>query len=339
MNPFVSIIILNYNGADFLENCLRSISLQDYDNYEVIIVDNASTDCSLAKAQKKFQDIRIICNETNLGYAEGNNVGVRHAKGEFVVLLNNDTIVNTGWLAGLVEAVQPSDVAVASSLVITEGIPPRYYEKNGSINFLGHNIMRCFENPSDIFFASGTSLIYKKNILGIPFDPDNFLYSEDVYLSLKARFMGFKVKHTNRSRLNHIGSATSAKQSNSLMTYYQERNRILNILLFFSGKTILKIFPFLLLNIIMKVLASVFSRKWALTGIIKAYIWFPLNLHTIIKKRKSLYCVQRVSEKEVISYMSGKLFNGENVFDKFINDISLAYCNLVKFKTFELMKK
>lgn len=89
----------------------------------------------------------------------------------------------------------------------------------------------------------------------------------------------------------------------------------------------------------MKIFATMFSRKWAFTGIIKVYIWFLRILHTIIQKRKSLNSVRKVSEKGIISYMSGKLFFRKKCLKKIFDNISLTFCILVNLKAFELIKK
>ena len=97
-DPLVSIIILNYNAGNLLLKCIESLLQTNYNNFEIIIVDNASKDDSIKKCEEKFQDVQIIKNKENLGYCEGNNVGIRNAKGEFVVILNPDTNVDNNWL-------------------------------------------------------------------------------------------------------------------------------------------------------------------------------------------------------------------------------------------------
>ena len=166
----ISIIIVNYNGRHFLFDCLSGVIKQTANGDEIIVVDNGSSDGSAEYIRVTFPSVTLIESGMNLGFAGGNNCGVKHAKNNLIVLLNNDTIVHPGWLEGLVNAIAEGNVAAASSLIKTEGIPERYYEKNGSINFLGHNIMRIFDQPKDIFFAGGASMIFKKDILGIPFD-------------------------------------------------------------------------------------------------------------------------------------------------------------------------
>ena len=96
--PLVSIIILNYNAGQILLDCFESVIKTNYDNFEIIIVDNASKDKSHRKCKEKFERVRIIENEKNLGYCEGNNVGIKNSKGEFIVILNPDTTVHPDWL-------------------------------------------------------------------------------------------------------------------------------------------------------------------------------------------------------------------------------------------------
>lgn len=337
-NESISIVIVNYNGKQFLKNCLTSVLPELRENDEVILVDNASTDGSAEFISTAFNNTRIIISQTNLGFAGGNNLGVSHARNSLIVLLNNDTIVYTGWRDGLVETMNVRNVVSVSSLIKTEGIPDRYYEKNGSINFLGHNIMRIFDEPTDIFFAGGASMIFRKDVIGLPFDNDYFVYGEDVYLGLRCRFMGYQVKHTNASVLDHVGSGTAKREHSAFLTYYQERNRILNTLLFFSPDTLIKIIPFLIVNIVAKTIGSVVGMKYSFTGLLRAYGWLLTNVSTIRKKRALLYIERKVPDDMVIRYMSGKLTNGESVIGRVVNAIAILYCRIVRLPVIEVMR-
>ena len=106
--PLVSIVILNYNAEKFLDECINSINQTEKINFEIILVDNASTDKSYRGYTQKFPEIKLIENKKNLGYCEGNNVGIRSAKGEFIVVLNPDTVVTPTWLYELINAYQLS---------------------------------------------------------------------------------------------------------------------------------------------------------------------------------------------------------------------------------------
>lgn len=333
-----SIIILNFNGKHFLFECLTSVFAQSYTDYEVILVDNGSTDGSVEFVREYFPSVLIVTSETNLGFAGGNNLGVRHAKGEIIVLLNNDTTVETGWLYALIQALESPDVAIASSLVLTDGIPQRYYEYNGSINLLAHNIMRVFCSRENIFYANGASLAYKRSLLGEPFDEDYFAYSEDVYLSLRARFMGYDIIHVPDSRVQHYGGATSKILTSALVAYLQERNRLLTILIFFSHPTRIKLIPLFIINFFIKSIASLFGSKYQLRAVIKTYWWIFTHHSLIRKKRRALQHVKNVSDDEVLSWMTARVTNGENSAGKFMNVLAFYYCKIVRLHTIEFQK-
>jgi GT2 family glycosyltransferase len=335
--PFCSVVIVNYNGKHLLHDCLTAVLSQVYDRFEVIVVDNASTDGSAAYLESNFPAVRLIRSRANAGFAGGNNEGVRHALGDLIVLLNNDAVVAEGWLQGLVDAVAPSTVAVAGSLIRTEGIPEKYYEKNGSVNFLGHNIMRKFDRPENTFFAGGASLIFRRDILGMPFDDEYFLYLEDVYLSLRARFLGWNVMQTSSSVVRHRGSDTTRKQQASLMTMYQERNRLLTMVLFFSTATLLKLTPLFAANYFAKLAASLFMRRYSFTGLLRAYLWLIIHPARIARKRRALRATLRVPEGEVTTWMTSDLTNGESASGKAINACAHLYFRLAGIRTLEDM--
>ena len=104
IESLTSIVVLNYNAGDLLLDCIKSVYKTQTRKFEVIVVDNNSTDNSHKKCKEKFPQIRLIENKENLGYCEGNNVGIRNANGEFIVILNPDTIVAPNWLDELMKA-------------------------------------------------------------------------------------------------------------------------------------------------------------------------------------------------------------------------------------------
>jgi GT2 family glycosyltransferase len=333
--PFCSVVIVNYNGKHLLHDCLGAVLSQKYGRFEVILVDNSSGDDSAAYVASSFPAVTLVRLGTNAGFAGGNNEGVRHAKGELIVLLNNDTIVEDGWLEALVDAASPSTVGVAGSVIRTEGIPDRYYEKNGSLNFLGHNIMRKFHLPENTFFAGGASLIYKRDIFGEPFDGDYFLYLEDVYLSLRARFLGLAVVQSPVSRVRHMGSDTTRRERASLITMYQERNRLVNMLLFFSMPTILKLLPLFAINVAAKLGASLVSGRYSFAGLLRAYAWLAFHPADLAAKRRAIRARARVPDTEVTTWMTSDLTQGESGLGRAVNTLAHQYFRIAGIRTLE----
>lgn len=341
----VSIIILNYNGKEFLTNCLNSVLSQSYQDFEVIVYDNCSADGSLDFLKSNFVDIKIkiIAAEKNSGFAGGNNEALKYAKGDLIVLLNNDTIVETDWLSELVKCVSASDeIGMAQSLVLTEGIPLKYYDKNGTVNIFGHNIMEVFNignnGIGEIFQVNGCSLIIKRevlNLIGGLFLNEYFAYAEDTYLSFKVKFAGYKIIHNSKSVVHHIGSATMKKYKNTFVTFYQERNRLLNFLIVFSDSFRRKYYPLLLFNLLLKLTYSVFYRKYSFRGILKAYFWLLNNPNWVENERNNLKIIKRVKEDCVLKYISGKIANGDNFFEIVANKMLLFYLKLVNIEVIE----
>jgi hypothetical protein len=318
---------------------------QSFNDFEIILIDNGSVDSSLDFVKSGFNDTRIKCFSTgeNLGFAGGNNYGLKFAKGEYIVLLNNDTVVDKDWLKYLYEViVKDEKIGIVQSLVYTEGIPEKYYLKNGTLNLLGHNIMEVFEIGKDgtgeIFQANGCSLIIKRELIdsfGGLFLDEFFAYAEDSYLSFKVKFAGLKTIHTSKSIVKHFGSATTKEYKSSFRTFLQERNRLLNFLIFFSSGFRWKYYPILIFNLMFKLFLSLFPGKYLFTGVLRAYWWLLKNRNWIKKQRKKENELKKISEKEVIKYLSGKLFNGENMFEKIINFFSFLYCRVLNIKVVE----
>lgn len=318
---------------------------QSFHDFEIIFIDNNSSDGSYDFVKENFSNdkIKFFRSEKNLGFAGGNNFGFQNCSGEYIVLLNNDTVVHKDWLKNLYECISKNEnTGIAQSLVITEGIPLKYYEKNGTINILGHNIMEVFEigksGEGEIFQANGCSLIIRKKLadeIGGLFDEDYFAYSEDTYLCFKVKFKGLKIMHTSRSVVNHKGGGASLSKKKPFLFFYQERNRLLNFLIFFPESFTFKYIAFLCFNFIMKLTASVFSKKYSASQLVKAYWWLMTNPTKIKNKRKHLSKMKTVSDDDVMKFISGKLFNGSNVPERIINSLSVFYCRLTRIRIYE----
>ena len=230
--PLVSIIIVNFNGKRFLKECLSTVLGSKYPNFEVIFVDNASTDKSsdfVTSVFMKNKCLKIIRNSKNLGFGPANNVGFKHAKGDYIVFLNSDTSVEPEWLAILVDAMESDGtIGLASSLFLnmdgqtvqTAGIlkcdymiPGYWIEMNKDI--YKEKLPKVFEISS----AMGAAMIAKRTFLkqiGV-FDPKYFYYYDDDYLSFRTWIAGKRVVTVSGSRVRHFLGGTSG--NNDLLKY------------------------------------------------------------------------------------------------------------------------
>ena len=144
--------------------------------------------------------------------------------------------------------------------------------------------------------------------------------------------------HTSSSVVYHKSNATASKQNLSTLYFLQERNRLLNFLLFFSKGFLIKYSTYLVINFFLKFFTSFFVKKYSLTGLIKSYYWLVTNLEWIKKQRIKLNSFKNVDEKDVLKFLSGKIFNGNNFVEKIINYFSLLYCKLMRIHVIENSK-
>jgi len=222
--PLTSVIILNYNGKNYLNNCLASVLKNNYSNYEIILVDNASTDGSLQTAEHRFSDdprLKIVKNTSNLGFSGGNNIGYSHCQGEYIVFLNNDTTVDAVWLTNLVDALQNDHtIGLAQSKILmmdSDKIQiggwifsdylvrkhPLAQNQSSRLKF-----KPCFE----VSVASGASMITRRSLIeeyGL-FEAKIPFFYDDTLLSVKAWLAGKRVVTITDSQVHHIMGATSA---------------------------------------------------------------------------------------------------------------------------------
>lgn len=331
----VSVVIVHYNGAALLEACLASIQRQEDRPLEVIVVDNGSTDDSLPLVRSRYPDVRVLEQRRNLGFAEGNNAGVKAARGKYVVLLNNDTEVTPGWIGGLIGQLADPNVAVVTSRVVTDGVPEKFYAMNGSLNPLGYNMMRVFTDLSQVFFAGGASLMFRREEIPQPFLPEYFLYHEDVYLSWRMRLMGRSVRMAQSSVVYHRGSQTTRKHASGIVTFYQERNKLLNALLFYQTSTLVRLLPLFCADAAAKLAASLIVRRKSFRGIMKAYGWCLTHLSWITTQRREHQKGRAVPDTSILASMSSRLLEGDGVAARLINASARGFLRMVGLRCYD----
>lgn len=199
--PKIFIIVLNYNGKDVIKNCLTSVFKNDYPSFEAVVVDNNSTDGSFEFAKNNFSKAHFIKNAENLGYAAGNNVGIRFAlerMADYILLLNNDTEVEKDFLTRLADAAEKDEKIGIASPVIFNGHTRQVWFSGGEINWFkmktAHSGEVLNEDCRETGFIAGCAMLIRAAVfkeIGL-LDEDFFLYWEDADFSLRARQAGFK---------------------------------------------------------------------------------------------------------------------------------------------------
>ncbi len=313
-NPLVSIIVLNFNGGKLLENCIESIYKTNYKNFEIIVVDNKSSDNSHIVCKKKFQDIILIENLKNVGFCEGNNIGIRKANGKFLVILNPDTEISETWLSELYNAFKENGEGVYQPKILSLNNKKEIQSTGNMIQLFGFGFTRDrgeldskqYKKIEQIGYASGacffTSVeVFKK--VGL-FDPFLFLYHDDLELGWRSLQREIKSFFVPKSTIYHAESPNLKWTSKKF--YWLERNRKYCIRTHYSKKSYQKMrFSFFLIDLMV---LFFYLSKGMIIAKIKADLDIWKNRHIIEEKIKELEKNRTISDTEIIKIFSDKIY-------------------------------
>jgi len=329
--PLISIVIVNYNGKEVLENCLKSVYKSTYPNYEVILVDNASIDNSHLKAKEKFPKIKLIENKINLGYCEGNNVGLRVARGDFIMILNPDTIVTANWTNELVNAHKKLGEGLFQPKILSMSENERLGTTGNIVNILGFGFSRGrgeldrdqYNKIEQIGYASGTCFfLSSKTFKKIGFlDPFLFAYHDDLEYGWRAYELGIKSYYVPTSIIYHAESFSFKWKP--FKFYLLERNRHYCLLSHYSRKTFYKILPELILVEIAVIIF--YTVKGLLLQKMKASFNIIKNRKKINEKYNEIQQKRKFSDKEIIQNFSDELIIPEELSKKAKNSVFLNF--------------
>ena len=337
--PKVSVVIVNHDGVDFLWHCLFALKTQTYPLHEVILVDNASEDASLDFVKTNYPLVKVMECQENFGYAMGCNLGSKIATGDLVVLLNNDAVVTPDWLQRMIEDFQehwPKTGVLASSVKSNKGGVEKGGLENGTLNFLGNPVAGFFEDPRTVFYPEGCALMVPKFLIAEePFDPDYFIYQEDVYLGWKFRLAGKQVRKSSGARVFHEPGGTMSRFQGWKTVYYQTRNRWMNLFLFYGSADLLKVLPWVAAEALVRMARSLGVGFDSFLGTLFAILWIASHPLAIIRKRRILQEKRKVRDGEIVRFMSGRVARDGGWISRCLNFLSLLYCLVVGLEVME----
>lgn len=272
----VSVIIPNYNGERFLKGCLEALKIQTYEELEVILVDNASTDNSIETARELYPEIRVIELLENTGFAYAVNRGIEAAQGEYVLLLNNDTIVFPNFVKNQYKMIKGKpDVFSCSALMIQNGNHELVDDAGDELAALGWGfapdrdkpVSGCMV-PHEVFSSCAGAAIYRKSVfdeIGL-FDESFFAYLEDMDIGYRARLAGYRNLYNPYAKVYHLGSASSGSRHNAFKVELSARNSMWMLRKNMPVWQLVFNMPFIAAGIVIKMVY--FVKK----GLVKAYL-------------------------------------------------------------------
>ena len=287
----VSIVIPNYNGKHFLENCLKAVFAQTIENMEVIVVDNGSTDGS-QEYLDTYPGVRVLKLDKNYGFCGAVNAGIKAADSEYVILLNNDTEVEPDFANELLAAIQADDkiFSFSSKMVqyhdrtLMDDAGDYYCALGWAFGRGKGGLVENYDAPVTIFASCAGAAIYRKKMLESLgyFDENHFAYLEDIDVGYRARIYGYRNVYAPKAVVYHVGSGFSGSAHNSFKVKLSSRN---SVYLAYKNMPFLQIIlnsPFLLLGHLVKWLF--FLKK----GLGKDYVQGVKEGFTLCKREKKV---------------------------------------------------
>ena len=319
--PLVSAIVVNWNGGDMLRQCLDSLFAQTWQRLEVILVDNGSSDSSLADAQASCGDrLTVIANDRNLGFAKGNNQAFERAKGEWVFLLNNDAVAEPDAISELMTIAADKPEVGMLACRVSRFDQPIFFDSVGLLLY-PDGVCRTrgwqekdtgqYDNPEEVLAPHGCAAAYRRSMLddiGV-FDESYFCYLEDLDLGIRGQLADYKCWYVPTARIRHHKSATAGNYS-KFKAFHVERNRIW-VAVKLLPRFLLLVSPMFTLNRYLmqgyaaathQGLSDEFVKEYSyfqLIGLlIKAYLSALMRLPRVLKQRRAISRKRRISTRD-----------------------------------------
>lgn len=264
----VSIVIPNYNGIKFIKNCLLSLEKQTEEEFDIIVIDNASIDGSIELIKQEFPSVQLVELDKNYGFCKAVNEGIKRSKTEYVILLNNDTVAKESFVEELVRAMEQSNQIFSCSAKMLQLYDKELIDDAGDFYCaLGWAFARGKSKPatefnenSQIFAACAGAAIYRRDVfeqIGY-FDEAHFAYLEDIDIGYRARIYGYKNLYAAKALVYHAGSGVSGSRYNEFKVKLASKN---SIYIIHKNMPILQIILNLPLLIIGFVIKTIFFAK------------------------------------------------------------------------------
>jgi GT2 family glycosyltransferase len=311
-NPKVSVIIVTYNSARFMSACLEAVTAQNYPDFEVVVVDNASSDGTCEFVRHRFPTVKVIESPQNLGYGGGNNLGARRTTGEILVFLNPDTLVEPGWLEALIQGMLERGSGLATSKITLLKDPGRLNTSGNQIHFLGLSYCRgwrldrsAYPTQELVSGASGASLAIRREVFERleGFDESLFMYHDDVDLSIRALLAGEHCLYVPTSVAGHDYEMRLPPHKWA----WVESHRYAVLLKTYRFRTLAILLPALVIVDLMTLGYLATQGQDYLRAKIGTYRWLTNNWRAILRARRQTQRQRAIDDRCLLSLLVDKI--------------------------------
>ncbi len=312
--PVVSILIVNFNGAAFLPACLNSLRTVHHPAFEILVVDNASTDASL-ELLRSYPEVRVVRSDMNLGFAGGNNFGLPFCRAPLVLLLNSDTLVTPGFLEPLVEYLRahPEVGIVQGKMVLTRhanglDVCGSFLTCLGVMYHYGYYKPDApkYDRSGPVFTGKGACFLFRKDVVakagGYLFNQDFFCYYEETDFCHRAWLAGVETHFVAASKIEHLQGATSETTQRAGWALKQFlTNQTFGLLANLSTASLFRIMPFYFALFAVALAASLVTGRWTI---------FAAHWHALVQNAKNLKKIraQRSMVRQIRKLSDADLF-------------------------------
>lgn len=341
--PKVSIAVFNYNGLEDTEKCLRSLLKTEYKDYKIIVLDDGSKDNEMSKLKRLFKkkNIEFHYDGLNKGFSVRANEVINTIRSKYIILLNNDTVVDPKWLGYLISAAEKdAKVAVCQSKLRSMNFPD-YFEyaggcggyldklgypyAKGRIMFSIEKDIGQYDKDDEIFWACGAAMLIRTSVaLTVGgFDESLFAYAEEVDFCWRVKKLGLKVKIVPQSVVFHKGAGFWNKKL-TRKTYLLHRNHLILLIKHLQVKELIWLLP---LRLVFDFLSIIYYLREGTYGyalaVLKAHFYITTSFLKIIKNRSSGRPIKRYPFSVVFSYFILKKLTYSQIMNLKVNNLEV----------------
>ncbi len=339
--PLITIVIPHFNGLKILDDCLRSVFSNNFNGFEVLVIDNGSTDGSQTMVKRKYPQVRLIQNSENKGYAGACNQGIEMAKTRYVLLLNNDTVMPTNFLQEMLNAMENNRHAAMAQPKILSIQDKQFFDYSGGaggeMDVLGYPFARgrIFDTvekdkgqynkmTGKVFWTSGCALMLRKKVteeIGL-LDEDFFAHQEEIDLNWRAQLAGYQNLVVTSTFIYHYSGYTLRKDNQRKM-YLNHRNNLIMLIKNYSLFVLVLVFPVRIVFEMATVVVDsmLWGGKRGKAVLQALYFIFSHPLY-IWKKRRKVQKLRKVSDRAIVANM----YRGSIVIDHYLRKYLPYHC-------------